>query len=68
MSTDSQLSDALTAYAVAQRTLVEAILNRVTHLVTTEQLERLRLTDRVDVLEALAAALLAAVEEREAGA
>ncbi len=48
--TDAQLADALTASAVAERTKVEAVLNRVAAIVTAEQLERLKLTEKVDAL------------------
>lgn len=50
-NTDQQLSEALTALSVAERTAVEAVLNRVAYLFSTEQLARLVLADKVSELE-----------------
>ena len=50
--TDTQLAEALTAQFVAVRGAVEALLNRVTSLITAEQVERLKLQEQVDQIMA----------------
>ena len=66
--TAEQLSQALTAEFVAQRTLMEALINRVTSIVTQEQVERLKLQEMIDAifarLDSLEAAMHAATEQR----
>jgi 3-deoxy-D-manno-octulosonic-acid transferase len=66
--TDAQLSDALTAQFVAVRGAVEAVLNRVTSIVTQEQIERLKLQELVETivrrLGEIEAATHAATEQR----
>ena len=60
--TAEQLADAQTAEFVAHRGLLEALINRVTSIVATEQVERLKLQEQVDeVLRRLTA-----LEERTA--
>lgn len=49
-NTETQLSEALTAQSVAFRGAVEALLNRVTTIVTEEQLVRLKLQETLDGL------------------
>ncbi len=56
-NTDQQLSEVLTALSVAERTAVEAVLNRVAYLVSNEQAGRLILADKVAELEARVATL-----------
>lgn len=63
--TERQLSDALTAQFVAIRTAVEALLNRVTAMVTAEQLERLKLQEQIDGLRGDVRELRALLEERQ---
>ena len=46
--TESQMSDALTAAAVAERTKTEAVLNRVAALVTQAQIGQLQLQEQLD--------------------
>lgn len=57
--TDGQLHDALTARAVAERTLMEALLNRVAAIVTAEQIARLDVVEQVDIVRATLAQIAA---------
>jgi hypothetical protein len=49
--TEQQLSEALTAFSVAHRVATEALINRVTSIITLEQIERLKLQEFVDEID-----------------
>jgi hypothetical protein len=49
--TEQQLSEALTAFSVAHRVAAEALINRVTSIITLEQIERLKLQEFVDEID-----------------
>ena len=66
--TSAQLSDALTAEFVAFRGLIEAMINRVTHIVAQEQAARLEIQEHLDRLIAEIAALREAVTTLQAEA
>lgn len=57
--TEQQLSEALTARAVAERTLMEALLNRVVSLIASEQVARLGQSEQIAEVRADLAALRA---------
>ena len=63
--TEEQLTQALTAEFVAQRTLMEALINRVTSILTSEQIARLELQDQVNAIREQLNTILVRIRELE---